>query len=55
MDDAKDHASRGCRIVLLDVGVQRREIIDRLRRPNRGHQRLEIGSSLLLLQDVTQS
>jgi hypothetical protein len=45
----------GCRIVLLDVGAQRREIIDCLRRPNQDHQRLGIFRSLLLSQDVTQS
>jgi hypothetical protein len=31
MDDAKDDALRGCRIVSFDIGAQRREIIDRLR------------------------
>jgi hypothetical protein len=55
LDDSKYHALRGCRIVLLDVGAQRREIVDRLRRSNRGHERLGIGRSLLLPQDVTQS
>ena len=55
LDDAKYGALRGCRIVLLDVGAQRHKIINCLRGPNRGHERLGIGRSLLLPQDVTRS
>ena len=42
-------------IVLFNIGTERGEIINGLRRPDRRHERLGIGRSLLLPQDATQS
>src|SRR5216683_1014808 len=42
-------------IVLFNIGTERGEIINGLRRPDRRHERLGIGRSLSLPQDLTQS
>src|ERR671936_2257407 len=46
---------RCCGIVLLDVGPQRREVSNRLRRPDRRHDFLGAGFSFALPQEATQS
>src|SRR6266480_3738070 len=48
----KCNALCGCWIILFDVGTERDEVIDCLGRPDRGHERLGIGRSLPLPQDV---
>src|SRR6266478_7787481 len=46
---------RCCEIVLLDEAPQRREVGNRLRRPDRGHDLLGAGFSFVLPQEATQS
>src|SRR5271156_351793 len=55
MNDMKRHALGGHRIVLFDIDTKRGEVIDCLWRPDGDHQRLGIGRSPRLPQDVTQS
>src|SRR6266536_3308878 len=55
VEDVESNTLRGCRIVLLDMGSQRDEVGNRLRRPNWHHERLGIGFSFALPQEVTQS
>ncbi len=54
-DDMERNALRRCRIVLGDVGPQRRKVGNCLRRPNRVHELLGIGLSSAPPQDATQS
>ncbi len=46
---------RGCQIVLLDMGPQRDEVGNRLRRPDWCHERLGTGFSFALPHEATQS
>src|SRR6266566_2035248 len=46
---------RGCRIVLLEIGPQRREVGNRFRRPNWSHELLGAGFSFAVPQEATQS
>jgi hypothetical protein len=55
MNDVKRDALDGCRIVLFDLDPKRGEVIDCLWRPDWDHQRLGIGCSPRLPQDVIQS
>src|SRR5262249_17933417 len=55
VEDMERNTLGGCRIILLDMSPQRREVGNRLRRPDWRHERLGTGFSFALPQDATQS
>ena len=54
-EDVERNTLRGCRIVLLDIGPQRDQVGNGLRRPDWYHERLGTGFSFALPHEATQS